>query len=62
MRYYLVKENFDNGMDKKEHFKGEKLNYKGSTVVNSDGEIVFHVNSDNYINRGVEVLNGKEIK
>lgn len=55
-RYYLVKENFNNGMDKREHFKGEKLNYKDTTVINSDGEIVFHVNSDNYINRGIEVI------
>ena len=61
MRYYLVRENFDNGMDKKEHLKGEKLNYKENTVVNDNGEIVFYINSENYINRGVEVLMGKRL-
>ena len=60
--YYLVKEDFEDGKDKVKHFKGERLNFDGYVVTNANGDVVFYVNSENYMKYGVEVFNGKEIK
>ena len=60
-RYYLVKKDFEDGIDTIKHFKGEKLNFNGNVVTNANGDVVFFCNSENYIKYGVEVFNGKEI-
>lgn len=60
--YYLVETNFNSGKDGKQHIKGEKLNFDGNAVTNSDGEVVFYANSENYMKYGVEVYKGKEIR
>lgn len=55
MRYYLVKKSFNDGMDRKEHLKGERLIIKNERVFNNDGEYVFCIDSANYNRYGEEV-------